>query len=430
MYQTFNLKKFSFLVYGLGSTGISVVKFFKKKRINNFFVWDENKKLRKKFRFNCAKNIKKTLEEVDYIVLSPGISLKKKVNKHLKKLKKKIITDIDLLYLSNSKFKSIVVTGTNGKSTTCKIIFHLLKKNKFNAKLGGNIGTPVLDFKIKKNTFFVIEASSFQLSHSQFIHPDFAILLNITNDHLDWHGSQQDYLKSKFKIFDLQKKDNFALINKQYINIFQKRKYLSKLVKLKFNEYKRIKSQIDNRYLRLNINDENMNFAFTLAKLLKISKESFIKSMTSFVGLPHRFEIFYKKKNVIFINDSKATSFQASRFALENCKNIYWIVGGLQKKGDKINLRHIKNNVIKSYIIGKNVKFFKRQLKKNKMVTIITKSLKISIIEALKDIKLNRRLNNIVLLSPGAASFDQFKNFENRGNEFKRLCKLYAKKII
>ena len=139
---------------------------------------------------------------------------------------------------------------------------------------------------------------------------------------------------------------------------------------------------------------------------------------------------FIKKKNVIFINDSKATSFQASRFALENCKNIYWIVGGLQKKGDKINLRHIKNNVIKSYIIGKNVKFFKRQLKKNKMVTIITKSLKISIIEALKDIKLNRRLNNIVLLSPGAASFDQFKNFENRGNEFKRLCKLYAKKII
>jgi len=110
------------------------------------------------------------------------------------------------LYLSNSKFKSIVVTGSNGKSTTCKIIAHLLKKNKFNVELGGNIGTPVLNLKIKKNIFFVIEASSFQLSHSKFIHPNYAILLNITNDHLDWHGSMQDYIKSKFKYLIYKRK--------------------------------------------------------------------------------------------------------------------------------------------------------------------------------------------------------------------------------
>ena len=150
MSHTLNLKKFSFLVYGLGSTGYSVINYFKKKKISNFFVWDDNPKLRKKFKFKNVSNLKNSLKEVDYIVLSPGISLKKtKYKKNLIKFKEKIITDIDLLYLSNSKFKSIVVTGSNGKSTTCKIIAHLLKNNKFNVELGGNIGTPVLNMKIK-----------------------------------------------------------------------------------------------------------------------------------------------------------------------------------------------------------------------------------------------------------------------------------------
>ena len=129
---------------------------------------------------------------MDYIVLSPGISLIK--NKHLKKYKKKIITDIDLFYLFLINIKSIVVTGTNGKSTTCKLLAHLLKKNKFQCFLGGNIGTPILNIKNKKKKFVIIEASSFQLSHSQFIHPDYAFLINITNDHLDWHGSKSNYL--------------------------------------------------------------------------------------------------------------------------------------------------------------------------------------------------------------------------------------------
>ncbi len=207
MSQTLNLKKLSFLVYGLGSTGQSVIKYLKKRKIFNFCVWDDNTKLIEKFRSKKILNLKDALKEVDYIILSPGISLKKNKNKKkLLKFKKKIITDIDLLFLSNVKFRSIIVTGSNGKSTTCKIITHLLKRNKFKVELGGNIGTPVLDLKIRKNIFLVIEASSFQLSHSKFIRPDYAVLLNITNDHLDWHGSLQDYIKSKLKIFKLQKK--------------------------------------------------------------------------------------------------------------------------------------------------------------------------------------------------------------------------------
>ena len=161
MLSNSKLKELSFLVYGLGLSGQSVVKFFKKKNIKNYKVWDDNQK--KLFKNKRAKNLKETLNNVDYIVLSPGISLVKK--KFLIKFKKKIITDIDFLYLTNKNFKSVVVTGTNGKSTTCKLISHLLKKNKFKVLLGGNIGTPILDLKIKKNSFVIIEASSFQLSY-------------------------------------------------------------------------------------------------------------------------------------------------------------------------------------------------------------------------------------------------------------------------
>ena len=131
MTQVLKFKELSFLIYGLGLSGQSVIKFFKKKRIKNFKVWDDKKRnLYKNLR---AKNLKKALKEANYIVLAPGISLKK--NKYLKGYQRKIITDIDLYYLFYPKIKSIVVTGTNGKSTTCKLLEHLLKKNNFNSVL-------------------------------------------------------------------------------------------------------------------------------------------------------------------------------------------------------------------------------------------------------------------------------------------------------
>ena len=204
--QIQELRDHSFLVYGLGSTGVSVVKFFNKNNIKNFKVWDDKKKdIFKKFK---AKNLIQTLNQVDYIVLSPGISLIK--NKKLGKFKKKIITDIDLFYLTKKQSKTIVVTGTNGKSTTSKLLAYILEKNKFKSSLGGNIGTPILNIKNNEDKFVIIEASSFQLSHSKFICPDYAFFLNFSNDHLDWHGSKTAYLESKLKIFYLQKKKKFC----------------------------------------------------------------------------------------------------------------------------------------------------------------------------------------------------------------------------
>ncbi len=430
MSRKINLKKYSFLVYGLGFTGKSVIRYFKKNKISKYLVWDDNSKLRKDFKTNKVFNLRNDLEKVDFIVLSPGISLRKTKNrKELIKYKKKIITDIDLLYLSSNKFKSIVITGTNGKSTTSKIIEHLLKKNKFKVLLGGNIGKPILDLKIKKNVTFVIEASSFQLSYSKFIAPDYAILLNITNDHIDWHGSMQDYINSKLNLFKLQKKDNFALVNNKLKKIFKIKNFKSKLVSPKNKEYQKIKLKIKNTYLKSKANDENMGFVYTLSRKLRISKKDFINSMQSFSGLPHRYEIFLKVKNTTFVNDSKATSFQATKFALSSHKNIYWILGGLPKAKDKFKIADLKKNIVKSYIIGKNINFFSKQLK-NHIKFSITKDLKKTIFAISKDIKLFKRSNNLVLLSPSAASFDQFDNFEKRGNEFKRLCRTYVKKFI
>ena len=425
MVQSSKLKELSFLVYGLGLSGTSVINFFKKKGIKKFKVWDDNKKkVHIKYR---SKNLIHTLNQVDYIVLSPGISLLK--NKKLSKFKKKIITDIDIFYLYNYKFKSIVVTGTNGKSTTCKLLAHLLQKNKYKCVLGGNIGTPILNLKNFNNSFVIVEASSFQLSHSKFIRPDFALFLNFSNDHLDWHGSRNKYLNSKLKIFRLQKKKNFAIISKNLKKVFIKNKFSGKLLFPKIKDYRKIKEKIKNDYLISNINEGNMSFVYTFSKLLKISEKSFFKSMKSFKGLPHRFEIFLKRENIKFINDSKATSFTAAESALCSLKNVYWILGGLPKRNDKLKLSKIKKSIIKCYLIGKNINFFKNQIK-GRIDFSITKNLKNSIIKISKDIHLQQHTSKYVLLSPGAASFDQFENFEKRGEEFKRLCKKYGRKFI
>jgi len=423
-----NFKKLSFLVYGLGSTGKSVINFFKKNNIKNYKVWDDTNNKSQKIK--RAKNLKEVLKNVNYIVLSPGVSLiKSKNRKQLSKYKSKIITDIDLIFLLKKFLKCIVVTGTNGKSTTCKILEHLLKKNKFKTILGGNIGRPILNFNIKRDNFLIIEASSFQLAYSKFIRPDYAFLLNITNDHLDWHGSMKNYVNSKLRIFMNQKKNQYSILNKKFKSIFKNRNFSGKIVIPNLKQYQKIKFKIKNTYLNSSINDENMSNIYAFSKLLKISECSFLESLKSFKGLPHRYEVFLKKKNYTFINDSKATSFQAAKFALQNAKNIYWIVGGLPKKNDNFNLHALKTNIVRSYIIGKNVNFFKRQIK-NTISFKITHNIENSIKQILKDIKSFKKKNNTILLSPASASFDQFINFEKRGEKFKRLSKFYARKYI
>ena len=423
------LKNQSFCIYGLGKTGLSVVNCFNKKKFTRYHYWDDNFYRRTLNGFKIKKSdpdekkiFSKYLDTFDHIVLSPGISLKKALlKKKLIENKDKIITDLDLFYILNPKIKTIVVTGTNGKSTTCKILEHVLKKNNINVRLGGNIGKPVLNLDLRSKPIVIIEASSFQLSYSKHIKPDYAIILNITKDHLDWHGSYKNYINSKFKIFSNQKKNNFSFINnKIFVKKFKKEKYVSKLKLVNIENYKKIKNKIKNDYLNLKINKENISFVYILSKILKINEKSLINSLNTFKGLPHRQEIFYKKNNIVFINDSKATSFEATKFALKSNKKIFWILGGLPKKGDKFKLKGLKQNIIKAYIIGKHMKNFKIHLE-GKVDFELCNTLKNAVISIFNNTKNITNKNITVLLSPASASYDQFKNFEERGKYFKNL---------
>ena len=176
---------------------------------------------------------------------------------------------------------------------------------------------------------------------------------------------------------------------------------------------------------------ENLAFAYKVARNLKISNKTIIKALNQFKGLPHRQEVIFSNKFITCINDSKATSFDATLQCLMNFKKIYWIVGGLPKLNDKFNLNHIYRRISKAYIIGKNSKFFVKQIR-NQVPYKISYNLKNAIKHIYNDLKNTENKHSTVLLSPAAASFDQFKNFEDRGLHFKklvlkRLKKSYAK---
>ena len=422
------IKDCSFGIYGLGLSGISVLKFLKNKNKNKIYTWDDKKNKNNKKKFNLFK---KSLDVVDYIVVSPGINIQKtKFKLTLSRNNKKIITDLDLFFMQKIPVKSIVITGTNGKSTACKLTQHIFKTNGLDVQLGGNIGKPVLDLKIKKETVVIIEASSFQLSYTKFIKPTLAVILNITSDHLDWHKTIKNYKNSKLKIFSKQDNNDIALLkNRKIIELHQKN-YFSKLKIIKKNTLNNaIRKKITNNYLISEPNIETLEFVSQISKIFKIKENFFLKGVNTFKGLPHRHEIFLKKNKITFVNDSKATSFESTKYALKNNKNIYWIFGGLPKIRDKFNFQEVSSNIIKSFIIGKNISYFK-----NKLTKKIKYKISFNLNNAIKDIfkELILKKNNVatVLLSPASASYDQFNNFADRGNQFKKIIKNYVKKFL
>ena len=332
----------------------------------------------------------------------------------------------------------MVVTGTNGKSTTCSIIQKILSNSGLQAIALGNIGKPILNYSLgkKRNVVVVIEMSSFQLEYSKYIRPKHAILINISKDHLDWHGNMENYFKAKLKIFSQQKIDDFAYIpqNNKIINFFKKNRYNSSVYISKKNQKKLLKINIKNNYLKSNSNIENLTFAYNLTKNFKINDKIFFSTLEKFRGLPHRQEIFLRKKNVYFVNDSKATSFEAAKDCLMNFKNIIWIVGGYKKEGEDFRLNNVKNNIVKAYIIGKDRKFFKKQLVKKidfEESLNLEKSVK-CIFDEIRFMKSKKNTKDkiFVILSPASASYDQFKNFEDRGNQFKKIVRNYARKYF
>jgi|TARA_B100000315_G_scaffold58351_1_gene52728 UDP-N-acetylmuramoylalanine--D-glutamate ligase len=416
-------------IYGMGLTGYSVAKTLKKLGAK-IFCWDDDVKIRKKIK-NLNFPINKfwlKQNPVDNIAISPGIDVNKcKIRNYLRKNLNKIITDLDLFFDLNKDRLIISITGTNGKSTTCKIIEKILKTAKYNVKTVGNIGNPILSLnKTKKKYVFILEVSSYQLQYSKLFCSKHAAILNISPDHLERHKNIKNYIRVKSRIFFAQNSSDYSYINlankysKLIKNIFKNRKIKSKLVSIDKSSYKFLIKKINNKYFDSKGNIENMAFAYRITKNLKIKDKIIVKGLNKFKGLPHRQEIVFSDKKLLCINDSKATSFDASLQSLSNYQQIYWIVGGLPKHQDHFYLKKVKKRIVKAYIIGKNILFFKKQIKKNFPFSV-SNNMQNAVNNIYKDLKSNKNSKQTILLSPAAASFDQFDNFENRGDYFKKL---------
>tara|TARA_B110000438_G_scaffold295203_1_gene337824 strand:+ start:536 stop:1846 length:1311 start_codon:yes stop_codon:yes gene_type:complete len=418
-------------IYGMGKTGFSAAKTFKKLRAN-VHCWDDNEKIRIKLKNSNYKIDKFWLKKkiVDHIVISPGVDINKcKIKNYLKKNRNKVITDLDLFFELNKKALIISITGTNGKSTTCKIIEKILKTAKLNVKTVGNIGRPILSSgQTKKKIIFILELSSYQLEYSKLIRSKHAAILNISPDHLERHKNIPNYINAKSKIFSAQESTDFSYINfnnkylKKFKEKFKNKKYESKLIQINKLTCNHLLSKINNKYFKSNSNIENLSFAYKIAKNLNIKDKTIIKAVNKFKGLAHRQEIVISNKKILCVNDSKATSFEASLQSLLNYNNIYWILGGLPKYKDKFNLKKVKKKIVKAYIIGKKISFFKNQIK-NDVTFQVSKNIKSAINNIQRDLKLKKNIKSTILLSPAGASFDQFKNFEKRGVYFKDLIK-------
>jgi len=425
--KNFFLKK-KILIYGLGKSGSACFDFLI--RNNNLIVFDDNFSIKnKKYNkyFFSPSRIKKT--NFDYIFLSPGIDISRCIlYKFLKKNKNKIISELDIFHKTYPNLKKITITGTNGKSTTSKLIYDVLKYHKKDVRLAGNIGNPILKEKnIKKNTIFVIEASSYQIDYSKYFETNIALILNISPDHIERHKTFQNYAKVKIKLITKQKKNSIALIEKNsklITDILRSQKVKSKLKKVDIKEYENFYKKIKNNYFKNLSNIKNLSFVLKLSNILKLDNSKILKVVNSFKGLNYRQQIIYNKKKFLIINDSKSTSFSSTLPLLQSYKNIYWILGGLAKKGDKLNLDKKLFKEINAYIYGTNRFFFSKVLK-NKCRSHSSKNLKDVLSKLFSDIKKNKDEKKTILFSPAAASFDQFKNFEERGRYFNQLLKKY-----
>ena len=416
------------LIYGLGKTGISAFKFLKK---NNFvFIYDDKKKIKKNKESVTFSKIKKS--KFDLIILSPGIDINKcKLKKFLEKNFKKIYTDLDV-FSSYFKNQCITITGTNGKSTTCRLLHDVLKQKGYDVKLAGNIGYPILSIKnIKKSSIFVIEASSYQLEYSKLFTSKYGAILNISVDHLERHKTLKNYISAKFRLIENQKKNSIMFINnndKLIRNKIRKNKYKSKIIKVSTKLNNHYIESLKNDYFLSSSNKENLSFVIDISKKFKIQKNILTRAIRKFKGLKYRQQIIFDNKKISIINDSKSTSYSSSIEMLKKSEKIYWLLGGIPKKGDKFKLSNIYYKNIKGYIYGKNNKKFIADLK-NKIILKRFPNLEKAIKAVFNEIKLDNFRKKTILFSPSAASFDSFQNFEDRGAYFDKLIKKYISNI-
>ncbi len=423
--------KKNFGVVGFGKTGQSVVRFLENLGMN-IFLFDD-RIIDNPYYQNSENFDWKTL---DFLVVSPGIHLWWDTHPavyYSRKFFIPIINDLDI-FQPQILGKIVAITGTNGKSTTTALINHIFKK-KYKTEIGGNFGRPLLDLP-KNSDFYVLELSSYQLESCNLLGFDTSVLLNITPDHLTRHGGMEGYVATKQKIFANSKKNTTAIIgiDDEYCRHILDFVHYPKIIKISGREVPENgigwyeDKLIDNRKNQFKIVAKNVtkldgdhnrqNIAATYAACISngIDEKVFTEGLLTFSGLEHRQEFVKSINGTQYINDSKATNANSVEQALKRFRNIIWILGGRPKEDGIESLRPYFSKIKFALLIGESAekwhKFLDKNNVKNEVVFTLEKAVKKSY-EVAKE-------EDVVLLSPACASFDQFKSFEDRGEQFKK----------
>lgn len=438
------------LIVGAKKSGVYAALLAKKKG-NEVFVTESNKSDevvhlknildKNNIPYEIGSHSFEKLKGFDIAVLSPGIPLNARIVKYLMENHIKIIGEMEFAFLQSPNTKIIGITGTNGKSTTTALTGHLLKQE--GAVVGGNLGTPysALLLQNEKPSFAVLETSCFQLETIEKYHPYVSVFLNFTEDHLDRYPNMEMYLKAKKRIFENQNSSDFAVLNyddpvvrnfykeiKPEVFFFSIKNELEKGTFLdnKGNivfAFKNKKEVLFNKEIIPLLgmhNVMNVLAAVSSAKIIGIDNKNIKENIMTFIGLEHRLEKVKEIDGVLYVNDSKSTTPDSTIVALESFNSpIILIAGGSSKNNDFTELSLLFPKKLKKLIlIGETAKEIAKASKNAGFENFLyANSLKDAVIEAKKIAE----KSDIILLSPACASFDMFRDFEDRGEKFKEI---------
>lgn len=467
----------NYIVYGLGISGIGAIKLLRSAYPDSSIIAtadsaDSIADAKAKLDEQILRSVKfvepsqLAITRDVTIILSPGIPVDlPKPHPILQKFKKagaELICDLELFYRINQrKFHFVGITGTNGKSTTTALTNAIFKGLGLNSEMGGNIGISCFELANQpQEAICVLETSSYQLELISKLRFEVAALLNITKDHLDRHGTMENYTAAKLNIFRNLTKDDCAVIgvddeNTKLIYEKLKNEQRCKMIAISTKQiqaggvavidgvlYNRIEGEntefkLGEIFLKGEHNAQNIACAFAVVfcKLRRLDCHTslrevrndelkIIQSIRTFQGLKHRMQLVAKIGNTNFINDSKATNAESTINALRAYDNIYWILGGKPKEGGIEILIPYFPKIVKAYLIGEAADEFAKVLAAHQVDFEKSDTLKNAFEHAYRDTSANNSLKEKnILLSPACASFDQFKNFEERGEFFAALAK-------
>lgn len=415
-------------IFGLARTGIAAYEYLLCKDETKVICFDDLAYNRNNFSDRFGSSSLVDIEDelwtkLDYIILSPGVPLyfpnPHKIVQMASKFFIPLISDIELLYLDNPESNYIAVTGTNGKSTTTSLISHILSNDYV---VAGNIGVPSLSVPGKKG--YVLELSSYQLDLLDTFKTNIAVLLNVTMDHIDRHGSLEGYIEAKKRIYsNMGPEDSLviAIDNDITREIYNSIKYNAPFQIHPISIKNFTKNIPYNVYLQGEHNLENILAAIEVAKILGYEEKEILEKVKSFIGLKHRMEFIRSYENIDFYNDSKATNADSVSKSLSALDNIYWIAGGVSKIGGITSLVPFFPKVKKAYLFGECKEEFAKTLELHNADYSLYNTLAEALERAFFDAKNDASEKVNILLAPSASSLDQFKNFEERGEMFRQI---------